>query len=388
MNLRAILHVDMDAFYASVEQHDFPQWRGLPLIVGGLGSRGVVATCSYEARRFGVHSALPMAAARRLCPQAILVKPRMARYAEVSRAVFALFNDATPLVEGLSLDEAFLDVTASQRLLGPALAIAAKIKQRVREVTGLACSVGVSHNKWLAKLATELGKPDGLFEITEANRQTVLDPLSVGRLWTVGKVTAQKLEAAGYRRIVDLRLASASALARVVGNQHRLLQDLANGVDARPVIADREEKSMGAETTFSADLRALSEVRAWLLKLCEKVSERARRHGISGRVLTIKLRSPPFVTETRQCRWDEPANATQQLYATADRLLQVWWQGRADPALRLLGVSLAYLSAAPAPASWFGDALGQDQDRIADALNRRFGAGTLKRARSLSARED
>lgn len=380
---RAILHVDMDAFYASVEQHDDPTLIGKPVVVGGLGPRSVVSTCSYEARRFGVRSAMPTAQAQRLCPDAIFLVPRMARYAEVSAQVFAVFDEITPQIEGLSLDEAFLDVTDSLKLFGTPRAMGQRIKQRVSEVTGLNCSVGMSHNKWLAKLATELGKPDGLFEINDANCQRLLDPLSVGRLWTVGKVAQEKLEQAGYRTIRDVRCASPGALRRVIGNQAELLQALAAGQDDRAVVPDREDKSIGAETTFDVDLKTLDAARAWLLKLCERVGERARRAALSGRVVTIKLRTPPFHTESRQVTLTTQCDATDEIHAAARTLLERWWREKGTPSLRLLGVALSGFAMAPDHQDLFAKAGDVRKDRLADRLNEKFGSGTLRRARTI-----
>jgi DNA polymerase-4 len=381
---RTILHVDMDAFYASVEQHDDPSLLGKPVIVGGLGRRGVVATCSYEARPFGVRSAMPIGQARRLCPEGVYLFPRMSRYAEVSAQVFAVLGEITPEIEGLSLDEAFLDVSDSRRLFGSAVDMGRRIKARVLEMTGLRCSVGVSHNKWLAKLATELGKPDGLFEITQANRETLLDPLPVGRLWTVGKVAQEKLERVGMRTIGDVRRADPRLLRRAVGNHADLLVALANGHDERAVAAEREDRSISAETTFAVDLQTLDQARAWLLALSERVGERVRRSGLRGRVVTVKLRTPPFHTETRQTSLAAVSDSTDEIHVAARLLLERWWQERRDPRLRLLGVSLAGFDDAPVHGDLFADAMAPRKDSIADSLNRRFGKGTLMRARTLA----
>lgn len=385
---RAILHVDMDAFFASVEQGDDPSLLGKPVIVGGLGRRGVVSTCSYEARRFGVRSAMPIAQARMLCPDAVCLLPRMSRYAEISAQVFRVLGELTPEVEGLSLDEAFLDVSGSRTLFGSPSAMAHLIKQRVVSQTGLRCSVGISHNKWLAKLATELGKPDGLFEITAENRQRLLDPLSVGRIWTVGKVTQEKLERAGWRSIGDVRCADLASLRRVIGNQAERLQALANGLDDRAVTALREDRSLGAETTFEVDLVSLQDARAWLLKLCERVGERVRRAGLRGRVVTVKLRTPPFHTETRQTSLANVCDATDDINAAARLLLEHWWRGQRKASLRLIGVSLSGFDDNPLRADLFTKVSDPRKDRIADALNQRFGKGTLKRARSIDASSD
>ncbi|MFN7552805.1 MAG: DNA polymerase IV [Pseudomonadota bacterium] len=296
---RAERHVDLDAFYASVEQLDHPRLRGRPVIVGGTGARGVVATASYEARRFGVRSAMPGATARRLCPDGVFLRPRMARYAEVSAAVFSVFAEFTPVIEGLSLDEAFLDVSASRRLLGSLPAIGALVRARVRERTGLPCSVGMAHNKLLAKLATELAKPDGLFHLPPERVGATLDPLPVERLWTIGAVAARRLAEVGVRTIGELRGADPSAVARAMGSQAATAQRLAAGIDERAVEPDRDGKSIGAECTFDQDLRTLEAAKVRLMRLVERVGERARAAGVEGRVVTLKLRVPPFETSTR-----------------------------------------------------------------------------------------
>jgi DNA polymerase-4 len=385
---RAVIHVDMDAFYASVEQRDRPELRGRPVVVGGAGPRGVVATASYEARRFGVRSAMPGATARRLCPEAVFVAPRMDRYAEVSAQVFEVLQEVSPLVEGLSLDEAFLDVTASLRLLGPLERIGAGIRARVRERTGLACSVGMAHNKLLAKLATELAKPDGLHHLRPDRVQETLDPLPVGRLWTIGTVAAERLRAEGIETIGALRLADPRRVARALGNHAATAQRLAAGLDDREVLPDREEKSVGAERTFDADLATLEAARGWLMRLCERVGERARAAGVAGRTVTVKLRIPPFETFTRQATLPMPVDATGELYAAADRLLSRWWREAPSRRLRLLGVSLSGFGAAPeAPQALLFDAsprAGARPDAVLDRINDRFGRGAIRRARGLA----
>jgi DNA polymerase-4 len=379
---RAIIHVDMDAFYASVEQLDEPAWRGKPLIVGGLGPRGVVSTASYEARRFGVRSAQPTATARRLCPDGIFVTPRMARYAEVSDQVFAILHRLTPQVESLSLDEAFLDVSASRSLFGTLATMGRRIKDEVRVATGLACSVGLAHNKFLAKLATELGKPDGLYSMAPDAVDRTLASLPVGRLWTVGKVTEAHLNRAGVHTVADLRALSRLALSRLVGNAHaELLHDLARGIDDRPVVPDRDEQSLGAETTFDTDLSALSQAQTWLMRLTERVTARARRLERPGRVVTVKLRVPPFETMTRQCSLAVPSHTTADIHAAAQTLLRTWWRERTRPMLRLLGVSLSGFDAPAGQADLFAQPRAGRADAVADAINAKFGSDMIGRAR-------
>ncbi len=383
---RAVIHVDMDAFYASVEQLDRPELKGLPVIVGGVGARGVVATASYEARRFGVRSAMPGSVARRLCPAGIFVAPRMQRYAEVSAMVFAILREFTPQVEGLSLDEAFLDVTGSRRLHGEMTDIGLRIRVAVRERVGLACSVGMAHNKLLAKLATELAKPDGTFHLRAERVHEILDPLPVTRLWTIGKVAGERLEKIGVRTIGELRGADPRLLAGALGSHAVGAQRLAAGIDEREVVPDREEKSIGAEHTFDADLDTLDAARHWLMRLCERVGERARAHRLMGRTVTVKLRIPPFETSTRQCTLSAPIDATGSLHDAASRMLDQWWHERSDRRLRLLGVSLSGFEA-PAvtqQSEMFGSAARATQpDPVLDRINQRFGRGAIGRARAL-----
>jgi DNA polymerase IV len=386
---RAIIHVDMDAYYASVEQLDNPALRGRPVIVGGLGTRGVVSTCSYEARPYGVRSAMPIAQARRLCPDGVYVLPRMERYQELSEVVFDVFHQVTPQIEGLSLDEAFLDVTASLRLFDSVESIGRRIKSEIFARTGLHASVGMAQNKLLAKLASELSKPDGFLRIDPEGAQACLDPLPVGRLWTVGKVAEQSLHRIGVRTIGELVRCDPWRLQRAVGKHGEFLQALARGEDEREVQSGVAEQSIGAERTFDIDLSELSIAQAWLLQQCEKVAARARGRDMRPRTVTVKLREPPFVTHTRQAQLASPDNATPEIYALARRLLDVWWQGQPRPRLRLIGVSL----------SGFGQAAVQQQqdmfavtkpvkkaDGVQDRINERFGAGSLFRAGVLKTR--
>ncbi len=383
---RAVIHVDMDAFYASVEQLDRPEIRGLPVIVGGAGARGVVATASYEARRFGVRSAMPGSIARRLCPSGIFIAPRMERYVEVSAAVFAILREFTPQVEGLSLDEAFLDVGGSRRLHGAMTEIGPRIRAMIRERLGLACSVGMSHNKLLAKLATELAKPDGCFHLQSQQVQEVLDPLPVTRLWTIGTVAGERLLKIGIRTIGELRCADLRLLAGALGSHAVAARQLAAGIDEREVVPDREEKSIGAEHTFETDLDTLDQARHWLMRLCERVGERARAHGFKGRTVTLKLRIPPFETSTRQCTLAAQIDATGLLYEAAGALLDKWWHERTGRKLRLLGLSLSGFEAhAASPQTQLFDVpdVERQPDPVLDRINQRFGRGAIGRARAL-----
>lgn len=384
---RSIIHVDMDAFYASVEQLDRPELLGQPVIVAGLGRRGVVSTCSYEARRYGVRSAMPTAQARRLCPDGVYLAPRATRYEEISAQVFAVFEELTPQVEGLSLDEAFLDVSASLRLLGDMEGIGRRIKRAIRERTGLVASVGMGPNKLLAKLASELSKPDGFLNIRADEAAVRLAPLPVGRLWTVGRVTEQALHRLGIRTIGELAACDPARLTRALGRQAAMLQALARGQDARPVEAVRAEQSIGAEHTFEQDLDRWVLAESWLLRQCERVAARARARGLEGTTVTVKLREPPFVTSTRRAALGAPSASGAEIYGVARRLLSVWWQTQSRPRLRLLGVSLSGFDRRPQEDMFAKGAQGAAADQVQDRINLRFGMGSLVRAGILRTHE-
>lgn len=384
---RVILHVDMDAFYAAVEIRDHPEWRGLPLVVGQVAQRSVVLTASYEARRFGIRSAMPAMMAKRLCPDALFVPPRMARYQEISAIVFGVFAEFTPEIEGLSLDEAFLDITASLRLFGgDAETIAWRLKREIAARTGLTASIGLAHNKLLAKLGSELSKPDGFLHIRPEAVQTVLDPLPVGRLWTVGKVAEAALHRLGIRTIGELRRADTATLGRTLGNQATTLQRLARGEDRREVQTDPEDRSISAEWTFEHDLVALDEANAWLARLAERVGERVRARGLAGRTVTVKLRKPPFETHTRQASLATATDVTDEIHGCAQRLLQSWWAGEASPRLRLLGIGLSSFGEEAPRDDLFRDPDAERRDALADRVNDRYGRGTLTRASALRTR--
>jgi DNA polymerase-4 len=385
---RAILHVDMDAFYASVEVHDDPQLRGKPLIVGGTSARGVVAAASYEVRRFGVHSAMPISHALRLCPQAICVPPRMSRYAQVSRQVFAVFHEFTPLVAGLSLDEAFLDVTESQSLKGDAVCIARDIKLLIRERTGLTASVGVAPNRLVAKIASDLDKPDGLTVVTNERIHAVLDPLPVARLPGLGRKKGDAVLAAGIATLGELRFASDAVLWPLFGRETQRMRERAGGVDERAVTADWQERSVSAEETFASDIDAAPRLRSELLQLSDRTAARLRSRQLSAGCVTVKIRRHDFTTQTRQRRLTPPSNDSQQLGAAATALLDVWLQEHPGARIRLLGVGASDLetaeqqdlfrSTAPAQASQL--------DATLDRIRSRFGNTALTRASGLPGR--
>ncbi|NBR18240.1 MAG: DNA polymerase IV [Gammaproteobacteria bacterium] len=299
---RAILHVDMDAFYASVEQRDNPELRGKPLIVGGTSGRGVVAAASYEVRKYGVRSAMPIRRALALCPDAVCVRPRMARYAEVSAQVFEVFREYTPLVEGLSLDEAYLDVTASRVLKGDAVTIASDIKNKIRLRTALGASVGVATNKLVAKIASDLQKPDGLTVVAPERVNEILDPLPIKRLPGLGRKKGEQVVAAGLHTLGELRLAEEERLRPLFGKHWQEWRDRAAGIDERRVIPEHDEKSVSNERTFGEDLTDSSVMHAELSALADKVAARLRAKQLQANCIGIKIRLHDFRTLTRHAK--------------------------------------------------------------------------------------
>jgi DNA polymerase-4 len=384
---RAIVHVDMDAFYASVECLDDSSLTGQPVVVGGLGSRGVVATASYAARKFGVHSAMPMGRARRLCPSAHYIKPRMQRYREKSAEVFTIFRDFTPLVEGLSLDEAFLDVSASLKLFGSPENIGREIKQRIRQDTGLTASVGLAHNKFLAKLASDIRKPDGLVLVDPEQVHAFLDPMPISRLWGIGKRTAPKLKALGILTIGQLRRTDLSVLRPVLGNRSGHYQRLANGIDDREVEPVRPDKSISHEVTFDTDLAERPELLAELQRQAESVSRRLRAQRLMASTVVVKIRDPGFHTVTRSRSLRAGSNSTQTLYRMARALFEKWHESHNTTAIRLLGMGVTGLEDAGSGDHDTGDRLDsnsdQQIDRVFDSINQRYGDAKIVHGQTL-----
>lgn len=384
----AILHLDLDAFYASVEQREAPELRGRAVIVGGSARRGVVCAASYEARRFGVRSAMPMARALQLCPEAVVRPVRMALYQEVSRKVFAIYARFTDVIEALSIDEAFLDVGASRRLFGTGRAIAEQIRAAVRQETGLSVSAGVATNKLLAKLASEAAKPDGLREVRAEQIDAFLLPLPVTALWGIGAVTADKLARCGVTRIADLRRLSRAFLQAHFGASGVQLYDLARGLDPRPVNAHNDLKSVGHEETYEDDLRVIGEIRRRLLELSERVAARLRRSGVQGRCLTLKVKYADFQQITRSRTLTQGLSNGGEIFLLADELLAQTEAGRRP--LRLLGVSLSTLEPlGTGQTELFGEARRQRLSRLdqaVDQLRERFGAKGVCKAQLLESR--
>ena len=384
---RRILHVDMDEFFAAVEKLDDPSLRGKPLLVGGSAQgRGVVSTASYEARKFGCHSAMPMATAVALCPQAVVLPVRGGRYAAVSEQVFEIFHRFTPLVEPLSIDEAFLDVSGSQRLFGPGESIARRIKAAVRDELGLTASVGVAFNKFLAKLASDMDKPDGLTVITESNVRDVLDPLGISKMWGVGPAGEKQFRRLGIRTFADLSRTDVKVLTQHLGQVGEHFHRLARGLDDRPVTPDHEAKSIGQERTFPVDVADITELRAVLLAQTEQVARRLRRIGLEGRTVTLKLRTGDFTTLTRSTTLDRATDVTAEMWRAAESLLSAWSRRRPRP-LRLLGVTVSQLAAKGGrQLSLFGEADHQRNQRLDEALDGivdRFGTRAIRRGATL-----
>ncbi len=383
---RFILHVDMDAFYASVEMREQPGLAGRPVIVGGSPrGRGVVSAANYEARRFGVHSAMPTARAMRLCPEAVCLPVRMDLYAAVSRQIREIFNRYTPLVEPLSLDEAFLDVTASTRLFGTATEIALAIKDAIRNELSLVASVGIAPNKFIAKIASDLDKPDGFVEVKSEEVQTFLDPLPVSRVWGVGKATGKELDRLGISRIAQLRQQSESVLQDRFGKFGSHLWRLANGLDDRPVVSDSDAKSISNETTFDHDIANCDTLRAWLMELTEQVCWRLRQHELYGRTVHIKLRFADFSTITRSHTLAEATQQTKQVWRAVRELFDKAIQTESRP-LRLVGVGVSGLSderhRPQVQTDMFEQPVDTRQtqlDEVTDAIKSRFGSGGIRR---------
>jgi DNA polymerase-4 len=368
----------MDAFFASVEQLDRPELRGKPVLVGHDGPRGVVAAASYESRVFGCHSAQPIAVAKRLCPHAIITPVRMARYREVSQAVFEIFDAFSPLIEPLSVDEAFLDLAGTERLHGSAESVAAKMKQRIKSELGLTASVGVAPNKFLAKLASDMNKPDGLTVIGVEDIERILLPLPVSRLWGIGKVTAAKLQSVGIKTIADLRQASPEFLDHYLGSDADRYARLSRGVDDRKVVPDREAKSIGHEQTFEVDIADPDEIRAVLLDQVELVAHRLRRNGVEAQGVSLKIRFGHFQTISRSTKLPHGTDATADLWQAAQSLFNAW----AFQPVRLIGVSAERLSAYAAQPGLFPHPEHERQkklDAVADRINEKFGKRTLGR---------
>ena len=375
----------MDAFYASVEQRDNPELKGKPVVVGGGTNRGVVAAASYEARKFGIRSAMPMAEAIRRCDHLVRVKPRMSHYKDASRLIFAIFREFTPLVEGLSLDEAFLDVTASVRLFGSPEEIAGRIKQRILSETGLTASVGVARNKLVAKIASDLDKPDGLTVVLPGDYREKLDPLPVRVIPGIGRETLKKLDGIHVTTVRDLRQADTRDLEPVFGRFTQKTRDRASGIDDRPVVSGREEKSISAEETYDQDLSRPADMNRELLRLADRTAARLRKSSLSAGTVQLKIRRADFSTYTRQLSVKPPANGTDQIYAIARKLLDSWLASNPGAKIRLLGVGGSKLAPAEQPDLFDNDVSQSSSaiDETVDEIRQKFGSLSVGRAKTL-----
>ncbi len=387
-NEKTIIHLDMDAFYPSVEILDNPELRGKPVIVGGGSKRGVVSSASYEARKYGVHSAQPIAQALKLCPHGIFLPVRMARYKELSDKIFEIFHRFSPLVEPLSIDEAFLDITGTERLLGNPVTVAKKLKKKILTETGLTVSAGVAPSKFIAKIASDMDKPDGLTVVSADEIQAFLDPLPVSKMWGAGKVTIEKLSRYNIKTFYDLRKFPVEIIERSFGKNGLRMQLLSMGIDDRGVEVEHETKSIGHEETFQEDITDLEVSERHLLDLAMKTAERMRHHHLKGRTVTLKARYNDFTRVTRSLTLDEHTDDGMLIYSTVRMLLKKTETGKRP--VRLLGVSMSGL--AMDGLSGQTSFLSKDEkkekseklNKAIDSLHDRFGKKSVVPARLLT----
>ena len=374
---RWIMHVDMDAFYASVEILDNPDLKGLPVIVGGRSARGVVSTCSYEARKFGVHSAMPLFEARRLCPHGVYLPVRPHRYAEMSGKIMAIFRETSPLVEQLSIDEAFLDLTGMERL-GGAETIAHQVQDRIQEELKLSASVGLAPNKFLAKLASDMDKPHGFVKITPGEAEAMLAPMPVTKIFGIGRSAEDKLKQFGIEKIGQLASADVAILRKVFGINAEQVKRLALGLDDRPVVNEEEAKSIGKENTFDYDLTDFESCRDEVLDLSGQVCWRLRRENLAGHTVTLKVKFADFHTITRSSTGDRLIAWDEEIFSLAEQMLR---KINVKPGVRLLGVSVSNLfRPEDEPVLGFAeDERMQRRNRAIDSLKSKFGENIIKR---------
>ncbi|MBN1271144.1 MAG: DNA polymerase IV [Candidatus Aminicenantes bacterium] len=368
-----IVHVDMDAFFASIEQRDHPEHQGKPVIVGadpqeGRG-RGVVSACSYEARKFGIHSALPISTAYKLCPQAIFLPVDMKKYIHVSRQVFQILETFTPDIEPISIDEAFLDISHSFHLFGTPVETCRKIKKAVKEGTGLNASLGLAPNMMTAKIASDLEKPDGFVVVTQAGLQDFLFPLPVEKLWGIGRKTREVLKPLGISTVGDLARLDASVLIKLLGKHGDHIRKLANGIDPREVVPSLETKSIGNEHTFNSDISDRQLLLDTLMALSENVSRRMRKKGLKGKTVTLKIRFEDFTTYTRSVTLPFPTNFIEDIYGRAAEKCQTFDINRSP--VRLIGVQVSNLADSEEQPSLFHDSTGKNgkREKLHEALD-------------------
>lgn len=385
----SILHVDMDSFFVSVELRSRPEFIGQPVVVAGHGARSVVSSASYEARRFGVHSAMPLARAKQRCPHLIVIEPNFPEYVDASRQVMSIFREFTPLVEPLSIDEAFLDVTGAGRLFGTPLEIAQQLRTRTSSEAGLVASVGIASVKFVAKLASGRAKPDGIFIVEPDETEAFLRALPIQEMWGVGGVTAQKLLGRGIRTVGDLAVEPIEHLQRIVGTAAaQRLNELARGIDERPVEPDREVKSVGAEETFETDLIDRRALERELLSLSVRVSERLRDKMLEAHTVTVKLRWHDFDTITRSKTLHDPTQATKRIHEVAKELFTTAWNGTTP--IRLVGVRAENLvhEGAESGLLWDDNESWRVLDSASDSIRKRFGAEAVRPATLIRKSDD
>lgn len=375
---RWIMHVDMDAFFASIEQRDHPEWRGQPVIVGGLSGRGVVATASYEARAYGVHSAMPMSRARTLCPRGIFVEPRFSLYQSVSDQIHRIMLRYAVEIEPISLDEAFMDITGMGSQFPTLGAIGRAIKGDIREQTGLVASAGIAPNKFLAKMASDMDKPDGLTIIPYGREAAILAPLPIRRLWGVGAVTEKRLRDAGFSTIGDIQRAPPGTVEAAVGSQAAFLRQLAVGIDDRPVVASRERKSIGDEETYPEDITDMAVLRRRIAIHSDVVASRLRKHGLMARTVSLKIRFASFRTIMRSVSFEEGTNLQEDIEAAALSLLG---KITLTEAVRLTGVTCSNLAPEAEMPSLFPDRKDalRRAARTMDAIQAQYGKNALRK---------
>lgn len=387
---RAIMHVDMDAFYAAIEQRDNPELKGKPVIVGGsIESRGVVSTASYEARKYGVHSAMPMTEAHRRCPHGVYLPVDMQKYRRVSRQIMEIFHRFTPEVEAISLDEAFLDVTGSRKLFGTAEEIGREIKRLIQQEVQLTASVGLSYNKFLAKLASDMDKPDGFYQIRPEELESKVWPLPIRRMMGVGSKTAQMLEKMGVTTIGQLAGMNTGLLEHLLGKQGIMMHEVANGIDNRPVEPVRESKSVGRETTFPQDISEQYLLETILFTLIDDVCHTLRSSNLKGKTVSIKIRYPDFHSITRAVTLEQYTSSFEPVFAAVQQLMQHNYKD--GTAVRLIGVSVSNLKKDDQIVEqqdlFQDDTLQKKQNAlnsVMDSINGKYGGDTVRRARKLT----
>lgn len=376
--VRRILHFDMDAFYASVEQADHPELAGKPVIVGG-SKRGVVSAASYEARKFGISAAMPIFEARRLCPQAVFLPVNMPRYREVSRRIMVIIAQLSPLVEQISIDEATIDITGTEAIHGPPAELAVRIKQDIRAETGLTCSIGIAPNKFLAKIASDMNKPDGLTVLEEEDVPEFLRVLPVHKVPGIGRATLQTMKALGVFMAADVLRFPREFWLKRLGKSGARLYHRAQGIDHSPVVSHAKPKSCSAEDTFAQDIKDLDELRKWLLTQADQVGRELRRDGLAGKTIVLKVKFADFKTVTRSRTLHEPTNCTQLIYQVVNQLLAGL---KISSKVRLTGVGASNLFPGGRQLKLFHDQSLARQEKLDQAMDRivaRYGAGAIQR---------